>query len=86
MVPCPGVVTVMLLAMGLHLTHLGILMALGITLGMAATISAAVILVVVGKNAGLKTKTARTRRLPGILTAVSGMALTGLGALMLTGI
>ncbi|SCY61705.1 hypothetical protein [Desulfoluna spongiiphila] len=86
MVPCPGVVTVMLLAMGLHLTYLGILMAFGITLGMALTISAAVILVVAGKNAGLKASTTRGRRLPGILTAVSGMALTALGALMLTGL
>jgi len=86
MVPCPGVVMVMLLAMGLHLTHLGILMALCITLGMAVTISATVILVVAGKNAGLKASQARARHLPGILTALSGMALTGIGTLMLTGV
>lgn len=85
MIPCPGVATVMLLAMGLDVTRLGILMALGITLGMAVTISAAVLLVVAGKNAGMKAGSARTNRLPGILSAISGGALTALGALMLMG-
>lgn len=83
MIPCPGVVTVMLLAMGLHLTHLGLLMALGITVGMAATTSAAIILVVVGKNAGIKTAAVNTARLPGILTSVSGIVLTALGGLLM---
>ncbi|WP_300675263.1 hypothetical protein [Desulfoluna sp.] len=85
MVPCPGIVTIMLLAMGLDLIHLGILMALGITLGMATTISATVILVVAGKNASMKAPSSHAKRLPGILTSISGVVLTALGGMLLLG-
>jgi len=55
MVPCPGVVLIMLFAMSLGLVWLGLLLALMMTLGMAATISAVVIVGVSGKNLLLST-------------------------------
>ena len=84
LVPCPGVVTVMLLAMGLQLTGLGLLMALGITLGMAATISVAVVLVVAGKNRGQRMGILSSPRVGHGLTLISGLLLTLVGLFFLT--
>jgi ABC-type nickel/cobalt efflux system permease component RcnA len=52
MVPCPGVVMVMLFCLSLGVTSLGLALAASISLGMATTISLFVLLVVSGK-AGL---------------------------------
>ena len=49
-IPCPGVVLIMLFAMSLHMLWLGLLLAFIMIFGMAATISAAVIAGVTGKN------------------------------------
>ncbi|MBA7589651.1 hypothetical protein ES708_31739 [subsurface metagenome] len=49
-IPCPGVVLIMLFAMSLHMLWLGLLLAFIMIFGMAATISAAVIVGVTGKN------------------------------------
>ena len=85
MIPCPGVVTAMLLAMGLHQAHLGVLTALAITLGMAVTTSAVVLLVVAGKNASSRISILSSPRLPGILSATSGLLLMVLAGWMLLG-
>ena len=50
MVPCPGVVFVMLFALSLKMTSLGIMLALSLTLGMAITISTVVLIGLAGKN------------------------------------
>jgi len=50
MIPCPGVVLVMLFAMSLHLLWLGLLLAFIMISGMAVTISAVVVVGVTGKN------------------------------------
>jgi len=49
-IPCPGVVLIMLFAMSLHMLWLGLLLAFIMIFGMAATISVAVIAGVTGKN------------------------------------
>ena len=49
-IPCPGVVLIMLFAMSLHMLWLGLLLAGIMIFGMAATISAVVIAGVTGKN------------------------------------
>lgn len=53
MVPCPGVVMVMLFALSLELVGLGILLGLAITLGMALTITLIVLVAVYGKKLSL---------------------------------
>lgn len=50
MIPCPGVVMVMLYALSLDLTGLGILLGVAIALGMASTITAVVLIAVAGSN------------------------------------
>ncbi len=49
-IPCPGVVMVMLFAISLNLTWLGILLGICISIGMATTISGIVILGISGKS------------------------------------
>ena len=49
-IPCPGVVLIMLFAMSLHMLWLGLFLAFVMIFGMAATISAVVIAGVTGKN------------------------------------
>lgn len=49
-IPCPGVVLIMLFAMSLHMLWIGLLLAFIMIFGMAVTISAAVIAGVTGKN------------------------------------
>ena len=50
MIPCPGVVLIMLFAMSLHMLWLGLLLAVIMIIGMAVTISAVVTAGVTGKN------------------------------------
>jgi ABC-type nickel/cobalt efflux system permease component RcnA len=50
MIPCPGVVLIMLFAMSLHMLWLGLLLAVIMIVGMAVTISAVVAAGVTGKS------------------------------------
>ena len=75
LIPCPAVVTVMLLASGLKVLHLGLLMAAGIGTGMAVTLSSVVLFVVSGKRGAGVPDAATGSRIPGILSAVSGLLL-----------
>jgi ABC-type nickel/cobalt efflux system permease component RcnA len=50
MIPCPGVVMVMLFALSLDLAGLGIVLGVAIALGMAATVTAVVLIAVAGQN------------------------------------
>jgi len=50
MIPCPGVMMVMLFSLSLNMIALGLLLAVSITIGMAMTITAVVIIGLSGKN------------------------------------
>jgi len=85
LVPCPGVVMVMLFCLSMDMLTLGLLLAVFISLGMATTISFVVIAVVIGKGISFLTfSTKRTERIESIIGVVSGLAVTALGVLFLT--
>jgi ABC-type nickel/cobalt efflux system permease component RcnA len=85
-VPCPGVVLVMLFALSLDMIGLGFLLALSMTLGMAVTISAVVVIGTVGKNLALGALQHR-RDLAGIagqiIETIAALMIMALGALFL---
>jgi ABC-type nickel/cobalt efflux system permease component RcnA len=86
MIPCPGVVMVMLFALSLDLTGLGILLGVAIALGMAATITAVVLIAVAGRN--LTTDFAAGHRvwrhhLEHAVQSAAGLAVALLGGLFL---
>lgn len=86
MIPCPGVVMVMLFALSLDLVALGILLGVTIALGMAATITTVVLVAVAGKNltAGLVADHSAWRRhFEYAVHAMAGLAIALLGALFL---
>jgi nickel/cobalt exporter len=61
MIPCPGVVLVMLFCLSLNLVGLGLLLAFFLILGMAVTISAAGLAGLAGKNLALEALERRRR-------------------------
>ncbi|MBW1821643.1 MAG: hypothetical protein JRI92_07745 [Deltaproteobacteria bacterium] len=85
-VPCPGVVLVMLFALSLDMIGIGFLLALSMTLGMAVTISAVVVIGTVGKNLALGALQHR-RDLAGIvgqiIEIIAALMIMALGALFL---
>ena len=85
MIPCPGVVLVMLFCLSLKMIGLGLLLAFSMTLGMAVTISAVVVVGVAGKNLALGALE-RRKRLSGIVERVietlAALMVTVLGALL----
>ncbi len=78
MVPCPGVVLVMLFSLSLDMIVLGFLLALSMTLGMAVTISVVVVIGTVGKNLALGALESRRN-----LAGVAGQVVETLAALMI---
>ena len=85
LVPCPGVVIVMLFCLSMDSLTLGLLLAVFISLGMATTVSFVVIAVVIGKGISFRTfSTKRTERVESIIGVISGLAITALGVLFLT--
>ena len=86
MVPCPGVVLVMLFSLSLDMIGLGFLLALSMTLGMAVTISAVVVIGTIGKNLALGALESR-RNLAGfagqIIETIAALMIMALGALFL---
>ncbi|WP_462325324.1 nickel/cobalt transporter [Desulfoplanes sp.] len=80
MVPCPGVVMVMLFCLSMGVFSLGLMAAAAISLGMAVTVSLVVVCVVLGRNACVGRLSAeRAHRLEQILGVVSGLAVAALG-------
>jgi ABC-type nickel/cobalt efflux system permease component RcnA len=80
MVPCPGVVMVMLFCLSMGVFSLGLMAALAISLGMAVTISLVVTCVVMGRTACVGRFSAqRAQRLEQILGMSSGLAVAVLG-------
>jgi len=86
MVPCPGVVMVMLFAISLNLTGLGIVLGLCIAAGMASTITLVVLAGMSGKAAVLKLSDHNSRlyRLLGnAMESISGLIVAALGFILL---
>jgi nickel/cobalt exporter len=86
MIPCPGVVLVMLFCLSLNTIGLGLVLAFSLTLGMAITISAVGVSALAGKNLALAALERRHRSAEilqrGIETA-GALSVTALGLLFL---
>ncbi|MBW1797066.1 MAG: hypothetical protein JRJ21_01400 [Deltaproteobacteria bacterium] len=80
MIPCPGVVLVMLFCLSLNIVGLGLLLAFSVTLGMGVTISAVGVVAIGGKNLALGVMEGRHKMAEkielGIETAASFMVMT----------
>lgn len=88
MIPCPGVVMVMLFTMSMNLIGLGIILGFCIAAGMAVTITLVVILATYGKGLALKTVAGHNRwarRIELGIEVFAGIMVTALGGLLLTG-
>jgi nickel/cobalt transporter (NicO) family protein len=83
LIPCPGVVMVMLFSLSLGLPWLGILLAGAITTGMALTISVAVLIGVTVKNVTIGAVKQRNGRLEHAVHCFGGLAVALLGGLFL---
>lgn len=87
MVPCPGVVIIMLFALSANLLATGLVMSLVMALSMAATLSLAGVLAILGQEGLLKALSGneRARRLVQEgLTIFGSLLVTGLGTLLLS--
>lgn len=86
LVPCPGVVMVMLFAVSLNLTGLGVFLGFCIALGMASTITLIVLAGMYGKSAILRLSS-RKERLRDILEysiqTAAGLLVASLGIILL---
>ncbi len=88
MIPCPGVVMVMLFAMSMNLIGLGIALGFCIAAGMAVTITLVVILAMYGKGLTLKVLGRDSRLAKRIelgIEATAGLLVAALGGLLLVG-
>lgn len=89
MVPCPGVVIIMLFALSFNLLFTGIIMALIMALGMASTISLAGLLSILGQE-GLIRGFSRKERAQYLiqkgLTIFGSLLLIGFGTMLLVGL
>ena len=84
MVPCPGVVMVMLFCLSMGMLPLGLLSAVFISLGMAMTISVVVTGVVAGRGASLKFLSGpKSNVAEKVFGLISGMAVASLGLIFL---
>lgn len=84
LVPCPGVVMVMLFCLSMDVLLLGVVLAVCISLGMAVTISFVVTAVVLGKTGILSVASKkRTETIEGIVGILSGTVISLLGTLFL---
>ena len=88
MVPCPGVVIIMLFALSFDLLAIGLTMSLIMALGMAATISLAGLLSILGQEGLLKVfpRKEKTQHLiQKGLTVFGSLLIIGLGGILLAG-
>lgn len=86
MIPCPGVVLVVLFCLSLGLPGLGIMLACAITLGMASTISLVVLTAMAGKTALLIPLSRRfsfAENAGDILEAMAGLILCAISFMLL---
>ena len=88
MVPCPGVVIIMLFALSFDLLVIGLLMSFIMALGMAATISSAGLLSILGQEGLLKGFSRKERAqhlVQKILTIFGSVLIIGFGGILLIG-
>jgi ABC-type nickel/cobalt efflux system permease component RcnA len=84
LVPCPGVVMVMLFCLSLGMFALGFILAAAVSLGMAVTVALVVVCVVAGRNLCLGwLSNAKAEKLEQTLGLVSGTAVCILGGIFL---
>ncbi|THB77645.1 MAG: hypothetical protein D3926_15055 [Desulfobacteraceae bacterium] len=85
-IPCPGVVMVMLFAISMGVTWLGVLLGITIALGMASTITLIVFAAMTGKAAMLQSVSRRKnvlKYLEHTIEITAGIGVAGLGILFL---
>jgi nickel/cobalt transporter (NicO) family protein len=85
-IPCPGVVTVVLFTLSMDMFVLGIILGISISIGMAITISIFVLITISGKTASLKAISANTNKailIENIIELLAGFLLMSLGILFL---
>ena len=89
MIPCPGVVMVMLFALSMNLVGLGIMLGVTLSLGMAFTITCVVVMGIIGKTALLGMVAGNGGlmiTLEYLIETIAGLMITCLGLLFLTAI
>ena len=89
MIPCPGVVMVMLFALSMNLVGLGIMLGVTLSLGMAFTITCVVVMGILGKTASLgmvAKNSSLVITLEYLIETIAGLVITCLGLLFLTAI
>jgi len=89
MIPCPGVVMVMLFALSMNLVGLGIMLGVTLSLGMAFTITCVVVMGILGKTALLGMVAGNgglVITLEYLIETIAGLMITCLGLLFLTAI
>jgi ABC-type nickel/cobalt efflux system permease component RcnA len=84
LVPCPGVVMIMLFCLSMDVFLLGVALAFSMSIGMAATISCVVIATILGKAGVLKALSQKyAERIETVMGILSGTAVSLLGILFL---
>ncbi len=86
MIPCPGVVMVMLFALSMNLLGLGIMLGVTFSLGMAITITCVVLIGILGKTASLGMVAGNgglVITLEYLIETIAGLIITCLGLLFL---
>ncbi len=89
MIPCSGVVMVMLFAMSMKMVGLGIMLGITISMGMALTITFVVVMVMSGKavSLGMVGKHGRLAVvIENLIEAIAGFMIAGLGLLFLAAV
>jgi ABC-type nickel/cobalt efflux system permease component RcnA len=86
MIPCPGVVMIMLFALSMELVGLGILLGISVSIGMALTITCVVVIVISGKNISLGMVARHGSlaiTLENLIETIAGLLVASLGLLFL---
>jgi len=89
MIPCPGVVMVMLFALSMNLVGLGIMLGVTLSLGMAFTITGVVVMGILGKTASLGMVARRGSlaiTLENLIETIAGLMVASLGLLFLAAV
>ena len=89
MIPCPGVVMIMLFALSMELVGLGILLGITFSVGMALTITCVVVMVISGKAISLGMVARRGTlaiTLENLIETIAGLMVASLGLLFLAAV
>jgi len=89
MIPCSGVVMVMLFALSMELVGLGIMLGITISMGMALTITCVVVMVISGKAVSLgmlERHTSLALTMENLIETIAGLMVASLGLLFLAAV